>query len=237
MTVLLYKFPENTGGFEASPPCVAIETYFKLAKIEYRPITKGALSASGSKTLPAIEINDESISDSESIIRHFENSEEYGLDGFLSEAQETEKILLWRLMNGSVYQFMVAERWLDPIVYPKFVETFKKMLLPTYMQFLWPILKVLVSYRVRSRYLKSLNHLSDEERRVFMTENFAVLSKVLGDNIYLFGDRPSSADAYLYAYTYSFLAVPYDNPTRSMIDNRFPNLVAYYERMSKELKG
>lgn len=235
MSVYLYKFPNNKGGFEASPPCVAIAAYFSLANIEYEAITNGALAKSGSKTLPAINVDGRKISDSENIIRYFEMETERGLDGFLSEQHNATKIMLWRLMNGGIYQFMVAERWLDPDVYPVFVETFKSMLLPARLSFLWPLLKRFIAYRVRSRYLKSLDHLDREDRAIFMAENFAALSNVLGDKRYLFGARPSSADAFLFAYLYSFLAVPFETPTRSMICQNHPNLLAYFERLNGEI--
>ncbi len=235
-SIYLYKFPNNTGNFEASPPCVAIETYFRFAGIDYEAITKRALAKSDSKTLPAIRVGGRKISDSENIIRYFEKETELGLDHFLSAEQETTKIMLWRLMNGCIYQFMVAERWLDPEVYPKFVETFKSMLLPTYLSYLCPLLKRAIAYRVRGKYLKSLDHLEKKDREVFMAENFRVLSDFLAGKRYLFGDKPSSADAFLFAYLYSFLAVPFENPTRTMISRDYPNLVTCYERILHEQK-
>jgi glutathione S-transferase len=235
MNILLFKFDRNDGNFYASPPCVAIEAYFKLAGISYESVTKNALAESGSSTLPALRLDGELISDSENIIRHFENNTEYGLDGFLSSEENAQKTMLWRLMNGSIYQFMVAERWLDQNVYAEFVETFKEMLVPGYLSFLWPPFKRLIAFRVRGRYLKSLAHLSQGERAIFMRENFGVLSQLLGEKRYLFGNQPSSPDAYLYAYTYAFLAVPFDTGTKTMIVENYPNLVAYYQRMASEL--
>ncbi|MBW2419181.1 MAG: glutathione S-transferase C-terminal domain-containing protein, partial [Deltaproteobacteria bacterium] len=69
-------------------------------------------------------------------------------------------------------------------------------------------------------------------RLQFASENFSALSQQLGDQEYLFGDSPSSADAFLFAYTYAFLAVPFDSPTGRMIRADYPNLVRFYNRVA-----
>lgn len=237
MTVTLYQFPANQGDFRASSPCVAIEAYLRLAGLDYETVVSGAMKRSGSSVLPAVGVEGRVIADSENILRHFESDRERGLDVFLDDADRATRLMLWRLMNGSIYQFMVAERWLDPEVYPTFVASFRPMMAPGRLDVLWPIIKPLVTRRVRGRYLKSIAHLSAAERLAFVKENFAALGTRLGDREYLFGSRPSSCDAFLFAYTYAFLAPPYDSPTRRVIEEHHPNLVAFYERMAPALVG
>ncbi len=70
-----------------------------------------------------------------------------------------------------------------------------------------------------------------------MSENFSALSHFLGDQDYLFGRTPSSADAFLFAYSYAFLATPFESPTGALIERDHPNLVAFYERLSPSLAG
>ncbi len=237
VTAILYQFPPNTGNFRASAPCVAIEAYLRLSGIEYQTETKDALRRSDTAILPAVSVDGKTISDSEKILRYFESRSTGALDSFLSQNQQAEKLMLWRLMNGSIYQFMVAERWLHPEVYPDFVESFRRIMLPRRMDVLWPIVKRLVTRRVRGKYLKSIAHLSGVERLQFTAENFSVLDRVLGDQEFLFGDRPSSADAFLFAYTYAFLATPFRSPTRNLIETNHPNLVSFYSRMAPKLIG
>jgi glutathione S-transferase len=178
-----------------------------------------------------------SIADSENILRYFESRSSHALDSFLNEDEQAEKLMLWRLMNGSIYLFMVAERWLDPEVYPKFVDSFRGMLLPRRWDVAWPVMRSLVTRRVRGKYLASIAHLSAAERSQFIEENFSVLGHFLGDKEYLFGSRPTSCDAYLFAYTYAFLAPPYGSPTRTVIENSHPNLVEFYHRVAPKLIG
>lgn len=237
MTVILYQFPPNDGDFRASAPCVAVEAYLRLAGIAYRCVTERPLKGSNTNVLPAVCVDGKTISDSENIIRYFESREGDALDSFLNQTQQAEKLMLWRLMNGSIYQFMVAERWLHPEVYPRFVETFRKMLLPGPLEFIWPMLRPLVARRVRGKYLRSIAHLTPDQMQQFMSENFSVLSQRLGEQTFLFGDAPSSADAYLFAYIYAFLATPFDSPTKRLIRDRHANLVAFYERLAPRLVG
>jgi len=237
LTVTLYQFSPNAGDFRASAPCVAVEAYLRLAGIEYQTDTKDALRRSDTAILPALSVDGKTISDSEKILRYFESHSTYALDSFLTQDQQAEKLMLSRLMNGSIYQFMVAERWLHPEVYPKFVESFRRILLPRRMDVLWPIMKRLVTRRVRGKYLGSIAHLSGAERLRFTAENFSALGQVLGNQEFLFGDRPTSADAFLFAYTYAFLATPFGSPTKELIETHHPNLVAFYNRMAPELIG
>lgn len=237
MAITLYQFPANRGDFRASAPCVAIEAYFRLAGMDYETVVDGALKKRGSSILPAVRVDGRVIADSENILRYFESDSRPGIDAFLDEDQRTTKLMLWRLMNGSTYLFMVAERWLDPEVYPTFVESFRGMILPDRLDAFWPVMKRIATHRVRGKYLKSVTHLSADERLEFVKENFAVLGRQLGEKEYVFGPRPSSCDAFLFAYTYAFLAPPYDSPTRRLIEENHPNLVAFYGRMSAELVG
>ncbi|MCP4908451.1 MAG: hypothetical protein GY910_26050 [bacterium] len=124
--------------------------------------TKQALRASGSNTLPAVRVDGRTIGDSENIIRHFESSPESSLDSFLTKDQEADKLMLWRLMNHSIYQFMVAERWLHPDVYPVFAETFRDMVLPRPLDPPWPLFKPVIAHRVRGKTLKSISHLTSD---------------------------------------------------------------------------
>jgi glutathione S-transferase len=179
--------------------------------------------------LPAVRVDGETISDSENIIRFFESRGEPALDRSLTKTENSQRVLLSRLMNGSIYQLMVAERWLDPDVYPRFVESFRTML-PSSVRPLWPLVRPLLARRVRAKYTRSIAHLSSEERLVFARENFSALAQQLGDQPYLFGDLPTSADAYLFAYTYAFLAVPFDSPIRRLLESEYPNLVSFYSR-------
>ncbi|MBJ20175.1 MAG: hypothetical protein CL933_12255 [Deltaproteobacteria bacterium] len=50
----------------------------------------------------------------------------------------------------------------------------------------------------------------------FTSEIFSVLSHTLGDRSDLFGKTPSSVDAFLFTYTYAFLAMPFESPTRTL---------------------
>jgi glutathione S-transferase len=232
MTVLLYQYPPNDGAFRPSSPCVAVEAYLRLARVDYQNVTSRPLRGSNTGILPAVYIDGQTISDSENIIRHFESCTDSALDGILTTAQDAQRVMLWRLMNGSIYQHMVAERWLDPGVYPTFVESFRSMLLPAPLRSLWPLVKPLLARRVRGRYTKSVAHLSCEDRLEFASENFSALSRHLGDQDYLFGSSPTSADAFLFAYTYAFLAMPFDSPTGRMIKEHHKNLVDFYTRLA-----
>jgi len=237
MTITLYQFPANRGDFRASAPCVAIEAYFRLAGIDYEMVSDQPTKRSGSSILPAVRIDGRTLADSENILRYFESESPHALDSFLNEDEQAEKVMLWRLMNGSIYLFMVAERWLDPEVYPKFVDSFRGILLPRRWDAAWPMMRSLVTRRVRGKYLASIAHLSAAERSLFIAENFSVLGHFLGDKEYLFGSRPTSCDAYLFAYTYAFLAPPYASPTRTVIEDKHPNLVSFYARLAPRLIG
>jgi glutathione S-transferase len=237
MTRILYQFRANRGDFRASAPCVAVEAYLRLAGLDYETVSDQPMKRSGSSVLPALRVDGRTIADSENIIRYFESRSDHALDSMLDEGEQAEKIMLWRLMNGSIYLFMVAERWLDPEVYPKFVDSFRGMLLPRRWDSLWPVMRPLVTRRVRGKYLASIAHLDRADRLEFVAENFSVLGHFLGDKEYLFGSNPSSCDAFLFAYTYAFLAPDYASPTRTLIERNHPNLVSFYHRMRPRLIG
>ena len=62
------------------------------------------------------------------------------------------------------------------------------------------------------------------------SRDFAAASAVLGEKPYLFGDRPSSADATLFAFTASAASPLFDATIREAAEAR-PNLVAHQWRL------
>lgn len=241
--VYLHQFPRWKYSPNASPFCVKLETYLRLARIPYSVVstTKGS-KATGK--LPYIRLNDVEMTDSEFIIEHLVRSPptfvlpagatpDLDLEAKLAPATLAVGVALQRMLDENTYWALVYHRWIDS--WPIAKEVFLAPNVPRLALALG--VGALVQRRVRTNLVgHGMGRHSSDKVLAIALRDLGAVSHVLGDRAYILGDRPSRADAAAFAVVGAFFFTPFPWPElRAIVDRDMPNLEAYVNRLRADL--
>ncbi len=228
--ITLYHFGDAFG-FDPSPFCLKMEAYLRLAGLPFQK-RRGNLRKSPKGQLPVIEDDGRIVADSRFIIEYLKGKYGDPIDGHLTAADKATQHA-WRSMcEESLYWTIVYSRWIDDAGW--------KVFGPLLFGFLPGPLKVLVPPLVRRRVARTLNgqgtlRHSREEIYALGLRDVDALATLLGDRIYMLGDRPTSLDATAAGWLINILHAPLDTPLKAGTA-RHANLVSYAERMRERLR-
>ncbi len=228
--IRLFQFPSTLKGTpNASPFCVKLECALRLGGIPYE-IEQVPNPAGGPKhKVPFVEIDGARIGDSALILDLLATRNGLDLDRGLDARKRAESHALQRMIEERLYWVMVYSRWVEPtgwnIVRPLFFAS-----LP------WPMRR-LVPRMARKTVLRKLDghgigRHSREEVFALGARDLAALSDLLGDNPFLFGDRPTLADATLFGFLVNIIGPDVPSPLKDAALGH-ANLVAHTERMGE----
>ncbi len=227
--ITLHQFSPNWGIPNASPFCMKLETYLRMAEIPHAVVYEDTLDKAPKQKMPYIEDEGQKIGDSNLIIEYLK--EKYGdrTDAHLSPSDQGISLAMRRLIDENLYWCMVYSRWMD--------EPNWSITRAAYFDKLPPVVKQILPGVLRKGVLKSLEghgmgkHTRDEIYGIGCRDLIA-LSGFLSDKPFFFGDRPTLLDATAYATVYNFLKVPMQSPLRTQ-SQQLSNLVAFCDRMTQ----
>lgn len=227
--IKLYQFYPLWNLPNASPFCMKLETYLRMAKLPYE-IVKVADPRQGPKgKLPYIEENGQRIGDSGLIIDYLKQKYGDSVDSHLNEKQKAEALLIQRLIEEHLYWIMVYSRWMDQRFWPITKQAF------------FGHIKGLKGYIITKVVWKKMyNQLQEQgmgrhtEAEVYQLglDDLQALNCLLGTNPYLMGKEPSSVDASFYGFLANILYPPIPTPLQEYVKSQ-QNFVDYCERMKK----
>jgi glutathione S-transferase len=209
-----------------SPFCAKLETYLRMAGLEYEQGEGDPRKAPKGK-IPWITDGDTVMGDTGLIIDYLKKKYGDPLDAHLDADARAKAHLLRRAMEEGTYFYMAWLRWSSDEGWPHMRAYFMPLMPPVIGG---PILGVL-----RGRFLKKLAaqgtglHSRDEVLEL-ARQDVAAYAQVLGDRPYFMGAEPTSLDATMYGFLVNLLGVPWESPEKSDV-KRYANLVAYCERM------
>jgi glutathione S-transferase len=225
--ITLHQFPTALGVPNLSPYCMKVETWLRLAGLDYE-IRWTPNPGNGPKgKLPFIKDGDKIIADSQNIIEHLERAHGVNLDAGLSAEQKAVAHAFTRMLNEHTYWALLYTRWIDRKTWPITREIFFGAMPPG--------LRQLVPLIARRKILRDLNgqglgRHDPEEILRRAAQDIAALADHLGTRLYFMGDKPTNVDASVYAFLASFWEVRLDTPLKAVV-TRHQNLVDYCERM------
>ncbi len=227
MSITLHQFAPCFGLPNASPFCMKVEAYLRLAGLEYRCANGAMPFRAPRRKLPWIDDGGTVVADSSFIVRHLEATRGAPLDGWLSTRDRAQGHLIARMLEESSYFVMLYYRWVD--------ERGWRLTKPQFFGTLPPVVSDLVAGFARRKLRRDclgqgLGLHTPEEIAAFGCADYDALAAHLEGREFLLGDRPSSADAIGVAFLANLLRVPGDDPVRSHA-LRQPALVAYCDRM------
>jgi glutathione S-transferase len=208
-----------------SPFCMKLETYLRMANIEYEINYSINTNKGPTNKIPYIEHNGNLIGDSGLIIDYLKTTFGEQVDEHLTSNETAQVLAIRRLCEEHLYWIIVYSRWSDPTGWSHFKKAFTKKM---------PLMHLLVPFIRR----KALNQLFQQgigrltHHDVFQQgkQDIAALSEILSNKDFMLGDKPSSLDACVYSYIGAIWFAPWKNELTTILCE-YQNLLDYYGRM------
>ncbi|MGF7158677.1 glutathione S-transferase [Rhodoligotrophos appendicifer] len=225
--IILKQFQAAFGQPSGSPFCVKTHLLLKMGGIEYKTVDIDDPRKTPKGKLPVIEDDGKEIADTFYIRRHLERKYGIDFDEGLSASDRAAAHAFSSLVDEHLYWAGVYSRWIDDAGWPIVKSTFFTNL-PGPLKFIIP---PVARGQIRSQ-LKGhgLGRHSAAEIYEMGSADIDTVAVWLGDKPFFMGDKPSSADASVYAMTASIVDAPFESPLKKAALAK-PNLVAYCERL------
>lgn len=227
--ITLHQFPPALGLPNASPFCLKLELYLRMANLPYRNRYTLNLQQAPKGKLPWIDDDGTRVSDSGLIVDYLERKHGGLLDRGLTAQQKATALAIRRLIEEHLYWAVLYTRWIEDEGWPITREGF-------FGSLKWP-LSVIVPKVARSGLRKELHghgmgRHSREDIHALGIADIEALSALLGDRPWFLGDKPSSVDACATGFLANLLMVPLETPLKAAATSH-GNLVAYCRRAAK----
>ncbi|HMR29913.1 MAG TPA: glutathione S-transferase family protein [Geminicoccaceae bacterium] len=226
--ITLHQFAPSFGLINVSPFCVKLESWLRLTGLAYRVQVVFDPSVSPKGKAPFIEDEDgRRIADSAFIIEHLRQSRGVDPDDWLTPAQRGIGRAIGTMLEDRLYFASLYNRWIAPGNWP----TVRSRMLGSLPDDVADAIREHQHARILGHGIGS--H-APEEIGAIAAADIAALSDILGDQPFLFGDRPASADCTAFGFVHGLLCEAFDGADRRAIQGR-PNLLSYERRMRERL--
>jgi glutathione S-transferase len=225
--ITLYHF-SDAWGFDPSPFCLKVETYFRLAKIPFvKSANLAAFLKAPRKKLPYIVDDANVIADSELIIDYLKNKYNVCLDDWLTPDQRAISHSVRRMLEEGTYWVEVFERWMDPAVWV----TYKPVVLGAIPKPIRNAAGVVIRRDYKRRlYGLGVSRYSLAEIKRIGEQDVVAVATLLAEKSYLLGNKPASVDAVVFGFLGNAYYAPLETEMKKTI-TKHPNLTAYSYRM------
>ncbi len=226
--IKLYKFSPAANLPDPSPFCMKVETFLKMSGLKYENIECNDPRKGPKGKLPFLEDGATTVTDSSFIIDYLTEHYQLKTDDWLDTKQLAIGHCLNKLLDERFYWIIVYSRWIDQNNWPQLRDhLFKSMIYP---------LRILIGGMVRKQirrnlYGQGVGRHSAEEIYQLGRQDLQVMSDLLGDQDFIFGDKPTSFDCTLHAYVAGAIQCSFESPINDA-GKEFDNLVAYNQRMN-----
>lgn len=233
-SVELFTFGPVAWGVDASPFCVKLFTFLRLANIPVKLVTGGKMSPVAGRC-PWVKLHRADgttlvIEDSQRVIKELTVEFDVKMDASLTEQQRVLGEAVTRIAENTIYQCLVRNRWVD-----HFDTCAREYFIP-----LPDAVKRFVMKLVRNKsIIPMLNahgngDLSDAEYHAVYVDGVKFIAQTLGSNQFLLGtSHPTSYDSVAYGFLSSLIDAPFPSPAKSFAASN--SIIAAYVRRIEAL--
>ncbi|EGT49887.1 CBN-CDR-1 protein [Caenorhabditis brenneri] len=207
-----------------------LKSFFSTPKIKPKPeIIECTTMRSRNGLLPFIELNGEHIADSALIEMRLRSH--FKIPN-LPQNLEAQSMALCKMADHHLFFLLIR--------FKIAVDAFFKTLLggagaPPALNFLFvPLLKAIVGKSVYTRCVGAIGDFEWAELDEMLHRDLEVIQETLRDQEYLFGDKVTAADATVFSQL-ATVYYPFRNHITDVLENDFPKLLEYMERVKKEV--
>lgn len=201
-------------------------TWLRMAKVAHEIVVANDPSKGPKGKSPWVEIDGVPMSDSSIIIAHLADRFGVDLDAHLTEAQRATGVMVQRTLEEHYHQAFEHQLFLGRGGAERLAEFAATMPIPIR----WILPTVFLSMLKKQLHARGLGRHDESEILAQGKADLDALSRLLGDNAFFFGDRPSSIDACIFGFLGATIYVNGDNPLFTHAAS-LSNLKSYCERM------
>ncbi len=225
--IVLYQPPGRPWGMpNMSPFCAKLETYLRMAEVPHEVKPADFRKAPKGK-IPFVGIDDKLMGDSQLIIEELERRlGDKALDAGLGPRDRAIARSVRRMLEEATYFVGIYFRWHSDDGFRVLAPEFKKIL-PGPLRLLMPMIRRGVKKKLRGQ--GTGRHTADEVAAMGAADLDAV-AELLGDQDFLFGEKPHTVDASVFAFVETLAGFPLDSPLQRHLHSH-PNLVAFRDRV------
>jgi len=226
--IKLTIYPAAFGEPTASPFCMKVLCMLKAADLPFEVIDTADPRKAPKGKLPFIEIDGRVIADSEQIRTCVEEVGKVDFDDGLSERERAISMAVIRMVEEHVYFAIVADRWGEDDNW----EYVRK----AFFSDVPVLLRSMVTRMVRKQALgqlrgQGMGRHSREERFDRVRRDIIAIRELLGDQAFLFGERPTAADYSVVPMLRALIVTPIEKPLGRFVKND-PKIMAYVTRVT-----
>ncbi len=227
--IQLYQFAPAFGLPNASPFCMKLETYLRMAGLPFEtPRFKlQDFQRAPKGKLPYIVDGSERVADSSLIIDYLKAKYGDPVDGWMSPSEQAIALAWQRLLEEHFYWAAVYTRWIEPKGWALTREVFFAGLSAPIS---WILPTLARRGMAKELHGQGLGRHSREEIYALGCSDITALVNFLADKPFFMGDKPCSLDAIAYAFLANILWVPLESALKLHAQN-YPVLERYCERM------
>lgn len=226
----LYQFSPLWGLPNASPFCLKLETYFKMASVPYEVVRFNNTRKAPKGKLPFIKHNDKVIADSNVILTYVKENFGNTLDSHLDTQQASLMHCARRMIDEHLYWVGVYSRWVDENNWPETKKEFFGRLKLPYRWFIPDLARKNLCNQV---YQQGIGRHNQADIYRMGAEDLAALSNILADKPYFMGEKPTTLDATAFGILVNLFWVPMITPLKDTAKTH-PNLKAFCDRIKTE---
>lgn len=225
--IKVFQFAPAFGLPNASPFCMKLETYLRMAGLPYKLINNGDVMKAPKGKLPYIDDDGTLVSDTHFIIEHLKARYGDPLDAALTPLERAHATAYQRLFEEDLYWAVVHTRWIADAGWAKTREAFFAAMPMPLRLFVPSLARRGLRAEMRGH---GMGRHSEAEIHAIGCRDVAAVADFLADKPYMLGASPSSLDATAHAFLANLLWAPVDSPIQRHAQG-WPTLEAYCQRM------
>ena len=227
--IKLFQFAPAFGLPNASPFCMKLETYLRMAALPFELVNSGDVMKAPKGKLPYIDDGGTIVADTTFIIDYLKRRYGDPLDAALSPTERAVATAFQRLIEENLYWALVHVRWAEDAGWAKTREAFFGAM-PVPLRWFVPAL-ARRGLRAEMRGHGMGRH-SAAEIHAIGCRDVTAIADFLADKPFMLGEQPTSLDATAHAFLANLLWAPVDSPILRHAQSR-PTLEAYCRRMKQ----
>jgi glutathione S-transferase len=236
--IYLYQFSRTPFLPSISPYCLKVETWLRLAGLKYENVDHKMKFRSKKGQLPFIELNGEEIADSAIIIKELSAKFEKNLDATLTQEQRNIAHATISMIENHLVWILFYWRTKNPDLLLKGYKVNLQHALGCRLPN--GILNFFFRFTFGRKGCKKVKAQGigvhkPEEIEEFGKHDLKVLSDILADKPFYFGDEPTTLDVVSFAVLSQlhFISKEVNFPLRDYITESCPNLIGHVSRIKE----
>jgi glutathione S-transferase len=235
--ITVHKFASAWGQPDLSPFVAKLETYMRMAGIEYQGVA-GDVRKAPKKKLPYIEHDGRVLGDSTFIIEHLRKSFGDELDAGLTAKDRAVAASFQAMLEEQLYFVILYQRWQDDRGWETYTPVLRDILGKAGVP---GPLRGVVAGGVRKQIIKALHgqgtgRHTRREVDAIGTRIVQSVSDWMGDHPFFLGEKPTTIDATVYPFLLGILDTPFVSDVKTHAEG-LPTLRAYVDRMKAKYWG